>query len=78
MRTIRRRALALGHEGAGHPFRRSLPVHVFAPGVLGVENADEAQANARAARAWKMSAGDWQRFLSAYCLCFLAIFAYIL
>lgn len=69
-----RRALVLTTESAGHPFRRSLPAHVFAVPV-GTEA--EAEENERAARRWRMSGGDWRGFLSAYCASFLAVSIFI-
>ncbi len=100
MKAMKRRALVLSSEAAGHPFRRSLPEHVLRvpvlweevsgglsqarPAVLfgglaadGGAGAEEERANARAAQVWKLTGGDWQRFLAAYCLAFFAIFTFI-
>ena len=69
-----RRALVLTNESAGHPFRRSLPAHVFAV-AAGPET--EAAENARAARRWRLNGGDWRGFLTAYCASFLAVTIFI-
>ncbi|MBT0668087.1 hypothetical protein HT136_06865 [Novosphingobium profundi] len=73
MKSTKRRTLVLTSEDAGHPFRRSLPPHVLAVPVC-----RDADADAEAARLWKLNGGDWQRFLAAYCASFVAIFAFIL
>ncbi|MAC57870.1 MAG: hypothetical protein CMH85_06270 [Novosphingobium sp.] len=75
MRKMTRRALVLSQESAGHPFRRSLPPHVFTE-PLGVD-ADEEDENARAARRWRRAGGDWRGFLAAYCASFVAISIFI-
>lgn len=74
MRKMARRALVLTQESAGHPFRRSLPPHVFTE-PLGVDV--EAEENAQAAERWRMSGGDWRSFLSAYCASFVAVMIFI-
>ncbi|SFG41726.1 hypothetical protein SAMN05518801_12419 [Novosphingobium sp. CF614] len=74
MKRMTRRALVLTQEGAGHPFRRSLPPHVFTQ-PLGIDM--EAEANARAARRWWASGGDWRGFLAAYCASFVAVSIFI-
>lgn len=74
MRKITRRALVLTSESAGHPFRRSLPRHIFSE-PLGVDL--EAEENAQAAQSWRLNGGDWRSFLSAYCACFVAITLFI-
>jgi len=74
MKTMKRRALVLSHEAARHPFRRSLPAHVFAipaPAEL------DAEQNAKAARDWKMTGSDWRGFLAAYTASFVAIAIFI-
>lgn len=74
MKNMKRRALVLTNEAARHPFRRSLPSHVFAirpPAEL------DAAENAEAARDWKMTGSDWRGFLAAYTASFLAIAIFI-
>lgn len=75
MENRKRRALVLTQEISGHPFRRSLPAHVF---KVQCDDAGEADANALAAKAWKLSGGDWRQFLTAYCAAFVVIFTFIL
>lgn len=70
MRSMKRRALVLSNEAAGHPFRRSLPAHVFAVPFSGD---DEVQDNEKAALRWQMTGGDWRQFAAVYCLGFVAI-----
>ncbi|MFD2578865.1 hypothetical protein ACFSTD_10245 [Novosphingobium colocasiae] len=55
MHTIKRRALVLTQEGAGHPFRRSLPSHVFTRPCDG-------EAPAEPVSRWKLSGADWRGF----------------
>ncbi|MEJ2410583.1 MAG: hypothetical protein P8Y48_15060 [Novosphingobium sp.] len=74
MQNRKRRALVLTQESAGHPFRRSLPPHVFTQ-PLGVDL--EAEENAQAAHRWRMSGGDWRSFLTAYCASFVAVLVFI-
>lgn len=74
MRKITRRALVLSQESAGHPFRRSLPPHVFTE-PLGIDV--EAEENAQAARNWRLNGGDWRSFLTAYCASFVAVMIFI-
>lgn len=70
MQPIKRRALVLTDEGAGHPFRRSLPLHVFARPL---DDDAAAQPESR----WKLSGADWRGFFSAYCLAFVAVSLFI-
>lgn len=73
MKATRRRALVLTDDAAGHPFRRSLPLHVrTAP--LGD---DVQQANSLAKLRWNMIGGNWQSFLQTYCASFAAISIFI-
>ena len=58
-----RRALVLTAESARHPFRASLPAHVYA------EPAEP--------RAWRLSRRDWRDVLGAYVASFLAITIFI-
>lgn len=64
---MKRRALVLTHEAAGHPFRRSLPHRCFATEPIG--SAEDMQAQ----RYWRMTGKDWRRFLSNYCASLAAI-----
>lgn len=73
MQRMSRRDLVLTSEGAGHPFRRSLPRKALAVTSEAAETAE----NAAAAEAWRMNGGDWRRFLSAYCATFVAALAFI-
>lgn len=74
MKNMKRRALVLSSEAAGHPFRRSLPPHVLAaPFPADVEAAE----NAEARRTWRLSGNDWRGFLSAYCASLVAITVFI-
>jgi hypothetical protein len=74
MRTLKRRALVLTSEAAGHPFRRSLSSRVFmAPFPAEVEAAE----NVEARRTWHLNGGDWRGFLSAYCASLVAIVVFI-
>lgn len=69
-----RRTLVLTHESAGHWLRRALPPHVFtAPLHEDVEAAE----NAEAARNWRLSDGDWRRFVGTYCAGFVAASIFI-
>ncbi len=74
MMNMKRRALVLTSESAGHPFRRSLPPHVattrFPADV-------EAAENAEARRTWHLSGSDWRGFLSAYCASLVAFAVFI-
>lgn len=74
MQAMTRRALVLTHEAAGHPFRRSLPAHVFTEPV---EMDPQAREDACAARRWRLSGSDWRGFLAAYCASFLAVSIFI-
>lgn len=63
----RRRSLVLTNEGARHPFRASLPLHVRSGG------------SAMALRsAWQITRDDVRGFASAYLACLLAAFVFIL
>lgn len=74
MERTTRRALVLTQESAGHPFRRSLPAHIFTE----LPEADVvAEDNAAAANRWRMNGGDWRSFLTAYCASFLAVSIFI-
>lgn len=66
-----RRALVLADESARHPFRRSLPPHVF--------HVDEGLApEPEQPRSFlRLTARDAREFLMAYCACFLAVTAFI-
>ena len=59
-----RRALVLTQEAARHPFRASLPPHVFAEGI-------EARVPWRETL-WQ----DARGFAQAYCACLLAVTAF--
>lgn len=72
MRSMTRRALVLTSESAGHWLRRSLPPHVFTEPLVDVPDEDVA-----AARRWRLSGGDWQRFLATYCAGFVAVSLFI-
>lgn len=73
MKATRRRALVLTDDAAGHPFRRSLPLHVRTKPL----GEDVRQANSLAKLRWQMMGGDWQGFLRAYCASFLAVMVFI-
>lgn len=62
-----RRALVLTDESAGHPFLRSLPVHVRKGTRTPADNA----------RGWKFTRRDWRDFLGAYCASFVMVSAFI-
>jgi hypothetical protein len=65
--TTRRRALVLTAEAARHPFRRTLPPHVFKP-----------IADAPARREWwRITGRDWRDFFTAYCASFVAVAVFI-
>ena len=74
MKRMTRRSLVLTQEAAGHPFRRSLPPHVFnrTPSLDA-----QAEDNVEAARRWRMNGGDWRGFLAAYCASFVAMTIFI-
>lgn len=59
-----RRSLVLTSESACHPFRASLPAHVFA-------------AVPPSPRAWRMTRRDWRDVAGAYLAGFLAITIFI-
>lgn len=63
MQRMTRRALVLTNEAAGHPFRRSLPPHVFAEAA---DMDEQAREDAHAARRWRLNGSDWRGFLAAY------------
>ena len=65
--TTKRRALVLTEESAGHPFLRSLPPHVR-------KVDDERPVRNKWLRS---SESDWRTFLTAYCVCFVAVAAFI-
>ena len=64
--TIRRRALVLSDEAAGHPFLRSLPPHVR-----------KVEPEPAGRRSWRFGWSDVRTFLAAYCASFLAISIFI-
>ena len=61
-----RRALVLTDEGARHPFRASLPMHV--------RRAPEA---ARRITDWRLTGSDVRGFATAYFASFAAVLAFI-
>ena len=61
---IPRRSLVLTSESARHPFRASLPAHVF-------------EVAPTSPRAWRMSRRDWRDVAGAYVAGFLAIAIFI-
>jgi hypothetical protein len=63
-----RRALVLTTEGARHPFRQSLPPHVFVP------LADEEPASRTM---WQALADDWKSVFSTYCAAFVAVTLFV-
>jgi hypothetical protein len=71
---MKRRALVLTDEAAGHPFRRTLPAHVLE--TYG-DPITEKQENEEAARKWRLIGSDWRGFLAAYCATFVAVFTFI-
>ncbi|AIT79279.1 MULTISPECIES: hypothetical protein [Novosphingobium] len=73
MKAMKRRALVLTDEAARHPFRRSLPAHVR----LAPLDQEVQQDNALARLRWKMTGGDWQSFLQAYCASLVAMLVFI-
>jgi hypothetical protein len=64
-----RRGLVLSSEGAGHPFRRSLP-----PGP-GVPDADQLPAPRRSLI--RTAREDWRSLLNAYCATLVVVSAFI-
>jgi hypothetical protein len=64
----KRRALVLTTEGARHPFRRSLPPHVFVP-----LPADEPPR--RTSR--QIWVEDWKSIFSTYCAAFVAVTLFV-
>ena len=66
-RILKRRALVLTDESAGHPFLRSLPPHVRRPSATGAEPR----------RDWRVSARDWRDFFLTYCAAVVAVTAFI-
>ena len=73
MKATKRRALVLTDDAAGHPFRRSLPLHVRTGALEG----DALQGNSFAKLRWNMLGGSWQSFLQAYCASLAAITIFI-
>ena len=59
-----RRSLVLTNESARHPFRASLPAHLFGPA-------------AAQPRAWRMTRRDWRDMLGAYVASLLAVTLFI-
>ena len=57
-----RRSLVLTHEGAGHPFRRSLPSHVFKPPVE--KRAARGKAHLNDDQDWKLFALSFAAFFT--------------
>ena len=70
MTTMKRRALVLTDESAGHPFLRSLPPHVRRGGA-------EPEAGSAPRAGWRLTGRDWRDFLGAYCASFVAVTAFI-
>ena len=68
-------------ELAGHPFRRTLPAHVFArlpvfePEVL--EAMRKAELRSPDVEGRKLGLQDVKDFLLAYCACFMAVLVFI-
>jgi len=63
-----RRALVLTTEGARHPFRRSLPPHVFVPLP---EDEPERRTMLQAL------VQDWKSVFSTYCAAFVAVTLFV-
>ncbi len=63
----KRRTLALTTESSRHPFRMSLPPHVFA---IVEEEPQAPRSNA-------IQASDWRGFFAAYCATFVAVMVFI-
>jgi len=62
-----RRALVLTTEGARHPFRRSLPPHVWVP-----------LADAPAKRSFtQVLVEDWRSVFGTYCAAFMAVTLFV-
>jgi hypothetical protein len=66
MRT-KQRALVLTDESARHPFRRSMPPHVFRPIAAEPEGREW----------WRITGRDWRDFFTAYCASFVAVAVFI-
>lgn len=62
----RRRALVLTNESARHPFRQSLPPHVF-----------QGFAPEPVRKRRPIDLRDWREFLAAYCASFVAALVFI-
>ena len=60
-----RRLLVLTSESARHPFRASLPPHVFTPLA------------ATPSKSWRMGRRDWRQFFGTYLAGFAAVTAFI-
>jgi hypothetical protein len=73
MKATKRRALVLTDDAAGHPFRRSLPLHVRTRPL----DEDVQENNSLAKLRWNMMGGNWQGFLRAYSASFAAIYIFI-
>jgi len=87
-----RRSLVLSTESARHPFRASLPAHVFEtaehgpqhePEVLAAMNAGEARSDtiwAKDAKLewWRLTRSDVRGFVSTYLAVFLAVLVFII
>ncbi|MEB3415285.1 hypothetical protein VCJ71_04320 [Alteriqipengyuania sp. WL0013] len=65
-----RRSLTLTTEAARHPFRASLPPHVFA---CSGEEAEPVPSR----MPWRIEAEDIRHFMMAYCACLFGVSAYI-
>ena len=63
-----RRSLVLTHEGAGHPFRRSLPQHVFMPPVAKRDARGKAQPD---------DDQDWKLFALSFAAFFTVAYTFI-
>ncbi|AKH41860.1 hypothetical protein FHS61_002612 [Altererythrobacter atlanticus] len=66
-----RRSLVLTTESARHPFRASLPPHVFERRAEEVENLAPWRAR------FALYSDDVRNFLTTYCACFVAVFTFI-
>jgi len=87
-----RRSLVLTNEAARHPFRASLPAHVFdiednvpqhEPEVLAAMNgaatpSQEIWINDAKLEWWRLTRSDVRGFVSAYLAVFLAVLVFIM
>lgn len=87
-----RRSLVLSNEKARHPFRASLPMHVFEPlagspqhepEVLAAMNGKDAPSHdiwAKDAKLdwWRLTRSDVRGFVSTYLAVFLAVLVFIM